>query len=216
MVTHTPTTHKARRLILIGAGGHGKVAADVAEICGFKDVAFLDQSYPERKKNGPWRIINNTTVIDDLTAKGFEFFLTVGNNKIRENLWRECKPLDFVQLIHPSTSISRYATLNSGVLAVAGVVVNADTVIGRGTILNTACTIDHDCVIGDFVHISPGANIAGGCRIGDRSWVGIGASVKQGVTIGRDVTVGAGATVVSDIPDGLTVIGTPAKSTIEL
>lgn len=211
MVSHTPTIDTGSRLLLIGAGGHGKVAADIAEICGFEDVSFLDQSYPERQKNGSWKIVDNLTSIDNFKAEGCAFFLTIGNNQVRERLWREWKLQDSVQLIHPSTNISRYATLNSGVLAVAGVIVNADTIIGCSTILNTACTIDHDCVLGDFVHVSPGANIAGGCRIGDRSWIGIGASIKQGVTIGRDVTVGAGATVVSDIPDGLTVIGTPAK-----
>ncbi|MEP3525435.1 MAG: acetyltransferase [Hyphomicrobiales bacterium] len=211
MASHTSTIDTGRRLLLIGAGGHGKVAADIAEVCGFKDVTFLDQSYPERETNGSWKIIDDLTSIDNYKAEGCAFFLTVGDNRTRERLWKECKLQECVQLIHPSTNISRYATLNFGVLAVAGVIVNPDTVIGCGTILNTACTIDHDCVIGDFVHISPGANIAGGCRIGDRSWIGIGASIKQGVTIGSDVTVGAGATVVSDIPDGLTVIGTPAK-----
>ena len=211
MCTHTPITNKASSLILIGAGGHGKVAADIAEICGFKDVTFLDQSYPERQKNGSWKIIDDLTNIDDFRAEGCKFFLTIGNNQVRKRLWHEWKLQDSVQLIHPSANISRYATLNSGVLAVAGVIVNPDAVIGCGTILNTACIIDHDCLIGDFVHVSPGANVAGGCRIGDSSWIGIGASIKQGVTIGRDVTVGAGATVVSDISDGLTVIGTPAK-----
>jgi acetyltransferase-like isoleucine patch superfamily enzyme len=53
--------------------------------------------------------------------------------------------------------------------------------------------------------------LAGDVRVGDRSWIGIGASVRQGVRIGDGVIVGAGAAVVSDVPDGLTVVGVPAR-----
>ena len=30
------------RLIIIGASGHGKVVADIAELSGYKEIAFLD------------------------------------------------------------------------------------------------------------------------------------------------------------------------------
>jgi acetyltransferase-like isoleucine patch superfamily enzyme len=90
-------------------------------------------------------------------------------------------------------------------------VVNADSQIGQGSILNTCCSVDHDCILGEAVHISPGVHLAGDVHVGDRSWIGIGAAVRQGVRIGSGVIVGAGAVVVSDVADGLTVIGVPAK-----
>ena len=31
-------------LIIVGAGGHGKVAADIAYLCGYKDIVFLDSN----------------------------------------------------------------------------------------------------------------------------------------------------------------------------
>lgn len=30
------------RLIIIGASGHGKVVADIATLCGYDDIVFLD------------------------------------------------------------------------------------------------------------------------------------------------------------------------------
>ncbi|WP_304412082.1 acetyltransferase [Synechococcus sp. CB0205] len=45
----------------------------------------------------------------------------------------------------------------------------------------------------------------------ERSWIGIGASVIQQIRIGADVIVGAGAAVVSDLPDGVTAVGVPAR-----
>jgi acetyltransferase-like isoleucine patch superfamily enzyme len=53
--------------------------------------------------------------------------------------------------------------------------------------------------------------LAGGVSVGEGSWIGIGAAVKECLTIGRGVFVGAGSTIIRDIPDGVTVVGSPGK-----
>jgi acetyltransferase-like isoleucine patch superfamily enzyme len=93
----------------------------------------------------------------------------------------------------------------------AGAVINVGTVIKDCVIVNTACSIDHDCVVSSFAHSSPGVRIGGGVSIGEKSWIGIGATIKNFLTVGSGVLVGAGATVVSNVEDGMTVTGTPAK-----
>jgi len=47
--------------------------------------------------------------------------------------------------------------------------------------------------------------------VGDRTWIGIGAAIHHCVRIGADVMVGAGAAVVDDVPDGVTMLGVPAR-----
>lgn len=192
------------KLLIIGAGGHGKVVADTAEACGYSDIAFLDQSWPEKTKNGRWKIIGK------LTQSDVTMFCAVGKNDIRARIFEKYHLNNSPVLIHPSAILSPTVKMGPGALVVAGSVVNADTSIGRGTILNTACGVDHDCTIGDFVHISPGAHLAGGVCVGDGTWIGIGAVVREGVRIGKNVTVAAGAAVVSDIEDGVRVGGVPA------
>ena len=32
------------RLVIIGAGGHARVVADIARLCGYKDIIFLDDA----------------------------------------------------------------------------------------------------------------------------------------------------------------------------
>lgn len=118
-------------------------------------------------------------------------------------------------VIHPSAVISTTATLGEGTVVFANAVVNPFAIIGRGCIINTAATVDHDCIIGDGVHISPGAHLGGGVSVERCSWIGIGASVKHGVSIGENVVVGAGAAVVGDIPDNVTIVGVPAKETVQ-
>ena len=193
------------KLLIIGAGGHGKVVADTAECCGYSNIAFLDQSWPEQTENGRWKIIGKP-VQSDVTM-----FCAVGKNDMRACIFEKYHLNNSPVLIHPSAILSPTVKMGPGALVVAGSIVNADTSIGRGAILNTACSVDHDCLIGDFVHISPGAHLAGGVRVGDGSWIGIGAVVREGIRIGKNVIVAAGAAIVSDIEDGARVGGVPAR-----
>jgi carbonic anhydrase/acetyltransferase-like protein (isoleucine patch superfamily) len=57
-----------------------------------------------------------------------------------------------------------------------------------------------------------------GCTIGDGSLIGIQAIVLNGARIGRNCLVGAGALVPEgkEFPDGVLIVGTPAKVVREL
>lgn len=35
-----------KKLLIIGAGGHGQVVAEVAEDCGYQEIAFIDDKRP--------------------------------------------------------------------------------------------------------------------------------------------------------------------------
>lgn len=195
-----------QRLRIIGAGGHGKVAADVAFAAGYKDIAFLDSQYPERQSNGQWAICGRPDI------KGPELkFCAVGSNTARARLSDALDLGNAPVLIHPFSFVSPSAQLEAGTLIVAGAIVNASAKIGRGVILNTGCSVDHDCVVSDFVHISPGARLAGNVQVGARTWIGIGAVIREGVKIGSDVVIAAGAAVINDVSDNMVVGGMPAR-----
>ncbi|MBV7562425.1 MULTISPECIES: NeuD/PglB/VioB family sugar acetyltransferase [unclassified Pseudomonas] len=205
------------RLAILGASGHGKVVADAAECCGWQVVDFFDDAWPQLGSNGAWQVVGDTAMLKSMLEAYDGVVVAIGNNAIRYSklLELEAAGANLCNVLHPAATISRRAVLGNGVVAFAGVVVNADAHIGLGAILNTGCSIDHDCVLGAGVHVSPGARLAGGVRVGDLSWIGIGASVRQLIHIGYDVMVGAGAVVVSDIADRLTVVGTPARPLVD-
>ncbi|MFZ0547942.1 MAG: hypothetical protein WAM60_21030 [Candidatus Promineifilaceae bacterium] len=46
---------------------------------------------------------------------------------------------------------------------------------------------------------------------GDNVFIGTGARILGGIQIGNDVVIGANAVVISDLPDGATAVGIPAK-----
>lgn len=195
------------RLLLIGGGGHGRVAADTAIAAGYHDIAFLDQLFPGMNACGNWPVIG-TPSDPDLTG---DRFIAVGKNQTRAKLWNDLDTKASPVLVHPFSWIAPSVSLADGCLIVGGVVINTGVRIGLCGIINTGASLDHDCILGDFVHISPGARLAGDVQIGDRSWIGIGAVIREGTKIGADVTVGAGAVVISDLPDGTTVVGNPAR-----
>lgn len=202
-----------KRLAILGASGHGKVVADIAELNGWDEVVFFDDAWPELTTNSVWSVVGST---DDLLLSIHQYdgvFVAIGNNEIRLyklNLLKQ-KNIPLPSIIHPDAIISRYAKIDHACVVCAGVVVNADASIGFGSILNTGCSIDHDCSLAESVHISPGARLAGGTQVGQCSWVGIGAVTCQLITIGSNVVIGAGSVVVKDVAPNTVVIGNPAK-----
>lgn len=74
------------------------------------------------------------------------------------------------------------------------------------------CDTDVPNVIEDDVTIGHGA-IVHGIRVGQGSLIGMGAILLSRTKIGRDCLIGAGAVVTPDtvVPDGMVVVGTPAK-----
>ena len=206
-----------RRLAVIGASGHGKVVADIAETCGWTTIDFFDDAYSSKEAgNGNWPIIGT---LNDLIASAASYtgvIVAIGDNGARQRVCEALldRSISLATLVHPAAVVSRYAKIGEGSVVVAGAVINAYAVIGRGAIINTCASVDHDCHLDDYVHVSPGAHLAGGVKVGSCSWVGIGACVKQQVTVGARVRVGAGAVVVSDVQDDLTVAGVPARHLI--
>lgn len=201
-----------KRLAMLGASGHGKVVADIAEINGW-DVVFFDDAFPSVNGLAHWPVVGRTEeLLNDLQC--FDgCFVAIGQNRIRleKQQMLAKKGATFPVLVHPTAVISRHAHVDLGCVVMAGAVINPCAQINQACIVNTAATVDHDCMLADGVHISPGVHLAGAVSVGECSWIGIGASVKQCLSIGANVVVGAGAVVVKDIADNLTVVGVPAS-----
>lgn len=201
-------------MLLVGAGGHGRVVADLAETGGWRDIVFADDRWPEVTRALDWPVLGTIADLPRLIESYPNAMSTIGDNGLRLQTHRSLLQLGFTvpTLLHPTAVISNYAVLGEGTVAMANVVVNAGAQIGQCVILNTACTVDHDCLISEGAHISPGAHLAGDVAVGRLSWIGIGASVRGGVEIGNGATVGAGAAVVTNVPDAAVFVGVPAAA----
>ena len=204
----------SNRLLIVGAGGHGRVVADAAmESKKWDNILFVDRDFPKIKKSGDWDIVGTDDDLKQLKKEHNSAVVAVGDNKIRLKLFSALKKINFpiTSVVHPLAYVANCVSVGKGTVIFANSVVNYGSSIGDFSIINTSATIDHDNCIGDYVHISPGVNLGGDVSVGSGSWIGIGASVIHGCRIGKNVVVGAGAVVLDDVPDNTTVVGVPAK-----
>ena len=196
------------RLIIIGAGGHGKVVADNALKNGYTDINFVDDHAIGDCMG--FHIIGNSADLTSLNDGKTDFIIAIGNNSIREKIAQSYN-VNWVTLVHPSAQIATHVSLGRGTVVMAGVVINACTTIGNHCIINTGAVVEHDNVIEDYVHISPNAALGGTVRVGEGTHIGIGVTVRNNMDICTGVTVGVGAAVVKNITESGTYVGVPAK-----
>lgn len=199
---------KKNNLIIIGAGGHGRVVKDIAlSMKKFKNILFLDDN-PPSGVSVAGKVLDYEKYLDNAV-----FVVGIGNNEIRKRIFLEIKEKGgkFVTLVHSSAVIGENVDLGNGSVIMPGVVINNGATFGDGVIVNTCSSIDHDCVIESFAHVSVGVHLAGTVKVGDSSLIGVGAIVINNITIAQDTIVSAGAVVVKDLLESGTYVGIPAK-----
>jgi len=111
-----------------------------------------------------------------------------------------------------------------GVLIGSNVDIGANTCVDRGTLDDTLIEdhvkidnlvhIAHNCRIEQGAFVIATAILCGGVRVGPRAWIAPNASVREQLRVGADAVVGLASTVVRDVPDGVTVVGSPAKQVL--
>jgi sugar O-acyltransferase (sialic acid O-acetyltransferase NeuD family) len=201
-----------KKIVIFGGGGHGKVICDILLEAGEKVLGFLDEDAGKKGSKvcglpvlGSWDAVAG--------RKDVAVALGIGNNHIRRKVYERAKKekLAVAQAVHPRAAVSRFAQVGEGVVIMAGAVVNPYAILETGSCVNTGATVDHDCTLSAFAHLWPGAHLAGTVFVGEEAYIGTGVSVIPGIKIGSRAVVGAGAAVIRDVPEGVTVVGVPAR-----
>lgn len=203
-------------LFVFGAGGHGRVVADLLLASGRRIAGFVDDRLAEAR-GAPTvlglPVLSRHAVEPRLAGGRGCVALGIGDNVVRARVAGECLAMGafLVTAVHPRAVVSPFATLADGVVVMALAVLNPSASVGRGAIVNTAAVIEHDVVLGEFSHVSPNAALAGAAALGAFSHLGVGASVLPGVRIGDHTVVGGGAVVARELPSRVVAVGVPAR-----
>ena len=201
-----------RKLIILGAGGHGRVLRETATAANrWASVFHLDDDVASDRSTVD--VVGPISELQSFDNQIHDVALGVGNNSFRLELATRCMSLGFAMppVLHPAATVSPSVKIGAASVIFAGAVVCTGSVIGMAVIVNHGAIVDHDCKLEDGVHISPGVSLAGGVHVGRSSWIGVGVAVRDRVNIGSGVIAGAGAAIVSDVRDGTTVVGVPAR-----
>ncbi|NLG42741.1 MAG: acetyltransferase [Phycisphaerae bacterium] len=205
------------RILILGAGGHGRVVLDILlQAARYQVVGYLDNNRDMIGRRVDGLPVYGT--IEDLERFAHELdiqgvIIAIGDNGTRRGLARQVDAagIPLVNAVHPAATLASTVTLGRNDVICAGVVVCDRCQIGDSVILNTGCVVDYQTMIGEGVHICPGVRIGGRVKVESGAFVGIGATVVPKVTIGCESITGAGAVVTADVPSMATVVGVPAR-----
>lgn len=143
-------------------------------------------------------------------------------------------------LIRSGSIIYSNVKIGNGLKTGHNVLVRENSKIGDNVLIGTNSVLDGNCSLGNNVSVQTDAYITAYTTIEDDVFIGpraattndkymyygaklIGPTIKKGARIGANCTilpgvvigeravVGAGAVVTRDVPDGLTVVGNPAR-----
>ncbi|MEQ1531343.1 MAG: acetyltransferase [Methylococcales bacterium] len=206
-------------LIIIGGGGHAKVLLDVIKRCNFQVLGLVDPNYVSASEHLGLSVLGDDQAIQNYSYNDIVLVNGLGSLPkdlgLRHRLFTHFQVLGytFKTLIDPTAFLAADHQLGNGVQVLAGVIIQAGTIIAENSIINSGAIVEHDCRIGKHVHIAPGAVLSGAVEVGDYVHIGTGAVVIQGLRIGTGSIIGAGSVVTKDVADGQIVY--PARSCIQ-
>lgn len=157
-------------IIIIGAGGHGKVVYDaILAQNKFQVLGFVDSVLePGTIVIHDVKVICKQSNIESLNNQNLHFIVAIGNNdaraKVYESLKNTFKP---ATIIHPLCTIGSNVIIGDGTVVLANAVVNVMSHIGENTIVNTGVIVDHETNIGNHVYLRIGTIIGNNTLIPD-------------------------------------------------
>lgn len=208
-----------KKVIIIGAGGQGKVIADIIKCNRDEVIGFLDDH--EIDQLNEYSVLGKVNDAPKFMNQEYYFIVAIGNARIRKQIIEKLRGFGarLYIAIHPSSVIANDVIIGEGCAVMANVVINSCSSIGVGCIINTSSTVDHDCNIMDYVHVAPGSHLSGTVSVCEGTWLGVGSIVSNNLRISggntdNPIMIGAGAVVVHDINCSGTYVGLPARKVI--
>ena len=164
-----------KRLIILGAGGQGKVVADIAKLNGYEDIAFLDDNANIKECAG-WHVLGPNSMATEIEG---DVFVAIGDNRIRKEITQRYQERTFPTLVHPSSVIAKgieigadYCHISVGAHLCGTVKIGKGTLIGAGSTVSNNISICSECLIGVGAVVINDIQIPG-------TYIGIPAMIKR-------------------------------------
>lgn len=202
---------------IYGSGGLGREMAQVAEETNeeegrWGELVFIDDVESLAEKNG-LRVMGFDQFTKRFSPDDAECVVAIGEPAARVKLARRIEEAGFrlASFVHPTAVVHKTSSIGRGTVLFRGARLSPNVRIGNNVTLNFNLNIGHDCVVGDNCLISTFVAIGGGTVVRDNVFIGMGAVIRDHVLVGSNSVVSMGSHVFKDVPEGVTVMGSPAR-----
>lgn len=167
-----------KSLLILGAGGHGKVVKEVA--LAMKSASGNIYEYVDFLDDNSLDAIGKISEVELYINQYDEAFCGIGNNQFRKVILEKLAILGYEipVLIHPSAYVSDTAVIGKGTVVEPKAIVNANTVVGSGCIISVGAIVDHNVTVGDCCHVNAGAICEAGSKLEVCTKLEVGEVVK--------------------------------------
>jgi sugar O-acyltransferase (sialic acid O-acetyltransferase NeuD family) len=204
----------AERIVLVGAGDHGRGVLEILMRIGGAEVAGFADDDPEAGPVLGIPVLGTTDwLAANLSSLDAKVLLAIASPGAKRKLAAKLDAAGarWATAVHPTASLSPSVTVGPGSIVNAGVAIVYEARLGAHVTVNLNATVGHHVVIGDFSTVAPGANLLGKVTVGEGCQIHANAVILPSLSVGDGAVVGAGAVVLKDVPAGVTVFGNPAR-----
>lgn len=206
-----------KHLLIIGARGWGREVYDIAKACIDAGADFTVKGFLDDKATALDDYDNYPPIIGPVETyeiqKDDVFICALGDVNYKKQYAEIIlnKGGEFISLVHPTAVIGTNAQIGKGCVVGAFANLSNDTAIGDFVTMSIRAGIGHDSTIGNYTHIGGNCCISGFVTIGDNVTMHPGCVMVPHRRIGNNAIIGTGSVVLSNVKEGTTVFGNPAK-----
>lgn len=209
-----------KQLIFVGAGALPETLHVIAEAGNLKDepelLGVLDDDVALQGAT-----ICGVPVLGPLStapsyAEHIEFVFGIGSHRTRierPEIMSKMQVAEsrFASVIHRSAKILPGVHVGPGCIVHPGTIIGQDSVLEGFNLVFTNSIIASRNQLDRFAMITSLVALTDRVHVGYSAFVGTGAVIGEGVTIGAGASVSLGSVVQRDVPNGVSVMGNPAK-----
>lgn len=209
-----------RPLVLVGASGLAREVLAALRSPRWAAAPYHPVGVLDDDPGTHGRVVAGVPVLGGAAAvtehPDADLLLCVGSGAVRAALADRLRALGvgagrWATVVHPSVEVPAGCVVGPGSVLLAGVVLTADVHVGAHVVVMPHVTLTHDDRVADFATLAAGVTLGGGVAVGPRATLGMGACVRERLRVGAGATLGAGAVLLTDLPDGATWAGVPAR-----
>lgn len=163
------------KLLLVGAGGFGRMVAEQAMLQ--YDCAFVDDGQSIGTEICGIPVVGGIADLPELRKDYGLLVVGIGNNKLRAQVYEKAKVLgySFPNIIAPSAYISAFAKIGNSCVVLQNACIQNGAVVGNGVLINAGTEVHCDAAVGDCVLVYTNSVIRTDAKVG--SYVCIGSNV---------------------------------------